>query len=72
MYKNENYETVHTMQVLLFSSLRERKIKGSAHFRDKAGRKIGVKLKVGCGQNLMQNNQSSEKNILVNSESKTN
>lgn len=40
MYKNENYETVDTMQVLLFSSLGERKIKGSVHFRDKAGRKM--------------------------------
>jgi len=56
MHKNENYETADTTQILLFSSLQirsdqslsrvqlcdlgEREIKGSVHFRDKAGRKL--------------------------------
>lgn len=40
MYKNENFETADTTQILLFSSLGEREIKGSVHFRNKAGRKM--------------------------------
>ena len=43
MHKNENYETADTTQILLFSSLGEREIKGRVHFRDKAGRKMESK-----------------------------